>query len=71
VEIGDDHLLGANLVVVDAGGLDDDEALVAIDTGGIAKGLQDEASTNEFEVGFKDFFAQTLKQHRILLVLIT
>ena len=26
VEVGDDHVLGAEVVVVDAGGLDDDEA---------------------------------------------
>ncbi len=32
--------------VVDAGGLDDDEALIASDTGSVAKGVQDEASTD-------------------------
>ena len=31
VEVGDDHLAGLELVVVDAGGLDDDEALFAVD----------------------------------------
>ena len=31
VEVGYDHVLGAEIVVVDAGGLDDDEALLAVD----------------------------------------
>jgi hypothetical protein len=41
VEVGDDHVLGAKVVVVDAGGLDDDEALGAVDSAGVAEGVED------------------------------
>jgi hypothetical protein len=66
VEIGDDHVLRAKLV--DAGGLDDDEALRAVHAGGVAKGVENEASADELEVGFEDFFAQSPKQHAVLFV---
>ena len=54
LEIGDDHVFGTELVVVDAGGFDDDEALGAVDSGGVAEGVEDEAAFDEFEVGFED-----------------
>ena len=54
LEVGDDHEFGDELVVVDAGGFDDDEALVAVDTAGVAEGIEDEAALDEFEVGFED-----------------
>jgi len=54
VEVGDDHEFGDEFVVVDAGGLDDNEALVAIDTAGIAESVEDEAALDEFEIGFED-----------------
>ncbi len=63
VEVGDDHVLGAEVVVVDAGGLDDDEALFAIDAGGVAEGVEDEAALDELEVGFEDLFAEFGEEH--------
>ena len=63
VEVGDDHVLGAEIVVVDARGLDDDEALLAVDAACVAEGVEDEAAANEFKVGFEDFFAEGLEQH--------
>ena len=65
IEVGDDHVLGAEVVVVDAGRLDDDEALFAIDAGGVAEGVEDEAALDQFEVGFEDLFAELLEEHGI------
>jgi len=63
VEVGDDHEFGDEFVVVDAGGLDDDEALVAVDAAGVAEGVEDEAALDEFEVGFEDCGAKFFEQH--------
>ena len=63
VEVGDDHVLGAEVVVVDAGGLDDDEALLAVDAAGVAEGVEDEAAADEFEVGFEDGGAEIFEEH--------
>lgn len=63
LEIGDDHVFGAEVVVVDAGGLDDDEVLVAVDAAGVAEGVEHEASADKFEVGFKDGSAKFFKKH--------
>ena len=63
VEVGHHHVFRPEIVVVDAGGLDDDEALLAVDAGGVAEGIEDEASFYEFEVGFEDFFAKLLEEH--------
>jgi hypothetical protein len=63
VEVGDDHVFGAEVVVVDAGGLDDDEALLAVNAGGVAKGVEDQAAADEFEVRFEDDFAKLLEEH--------
>ena len=54
VEVGDDHEFGDELVVVDTGGFDDDQALGAVDAAGVAEGVEDEAAFDEFEVGFED-----------------
>ena len=43
LEVADDHILGAELGVVDAGGLDDDGVRAAVDSGGVAEGEEDEA----------------------------
>ena len=67
VEVGDDHVLGAEVVVVDAGGLDDDEALGAVDAGGVAEGVEDEAFADQFEVGFEDFGAELFEEHEGIL----
>ena len=63
VEIGDDHVVGAELVVVDAGGLDDDETLLAVDAAGVAEGVEDEAALDQFEIGVEDGGAELLEQH--------
>jgi hypothetical protein len=63
VEIGDDHVLGTELVVVDAGGLDDDEALLAVYSAGVTEGVKDEAAADEFEVGFEDGSAEFFEEH--------
>jgi len=63
VEIGDDHMFGTEVVVVDAGGLDDDQTLLAIDAAGVAKGIEDQAAFYEFKISFEDGGAQILQQH--------
>lgn len=65
-EIGDDHVLGTEVVVVDTGGLDHDKSLLAIDSGGVAEGVEDEASLDELEIGFKDLFTELLEEHDVL-----
>jgi hypothetical protein len=65
VEVGDDHVPGAELVVVDARGLDDDQTLLPVDAGSVAEGVEDQAAADEFEVGFQDFFAKALQVHRV------
>lgn len=65
VEVGDDHVLGAEIVVVDAGGLDDDETLLAVDSASVAEGVEDEAAADEFEVGFEDGGAEFFEKHGI------
>ncbi len=62
-EVGDDHVLGAEVVVVDAGGLDYDESLLAVDAGGVAEGVEDEAAADEFEVGFEDLGTEIFEEH--------
>jgi hypothetical protein len=66
VEVGDDHELGNEFVVVDAGGLDDDEAFFAVDAAGVAEGVEDEAALDEFEVGFEDCGAKFFEEHGFL-----
>jgi len=66
VEVGDDHEFGDEFVVVDAGGLDDDEALGAVDATGVAEGVEDEATLDEFEVGFEDLRAKFFEEHGVL-----
>jgi hypothetical protein len=66
VEVGDDHEFGDEFVVVDAGGLDDDEALFAVDAAGVAEGVEDEATLDEFEVGFEDLGAKFFEEHGFL-----
>lgn len=63
VEVGHYHVFRAEIVVVDAGGFDDDEALLAVDAGGVAEGVEDEAAFDEFKVGFEDLFAKRLEEH--------
>src|SRR5882757_2276412 len=65
VEVGDDHEFGDEFVVVDAGGLDDDEALVAVDAAGVAEGVEDQAALDYFEVGFEDLGAKFFEEHRV------
>jgi hypothetical protein len=66
VEVGDDHEFGDEFVVVDARGLDDDEALFAVDAAGVAEGVEDEAALDEFEVGFEDLGAKFFEEHSFL-----
>jgi hypothetical protein len=63
VEIGDNHVPGAELVIGDAGRFDDDQPLLPVDAGSIAEGVQDKSATDQFEIGFKDFFAKALQVH--------
>ena len=59
-------MFGEKLVVVDAGGLDDDEVLYAVDAAGVSEGVEDEAATDEFEVGFEDGGAKFFEEHAFL-----
>ena len=63
VEVGDDHVAGAEVIIGDAGGLDHNQSLLAINAGGVAEGVEDEAAADELEVGVKDLFAKGLKEH--------
>ncbi len=65
VEVRNYHAFNAEVVVIDAGGLDDDEALLAIDAADVAEGIEDEAATNQFEVGFEDGGAEGFEEHGI------
>lgn len=67
VEVGHHHVFRPEVVVVDTGGLDDDEALGAVDARGVAEGVEDEAALDEFEVGFEDLFAELLEEHGVAL----
>ena len=63
VQVGHDHVLGAELVVLNPRGLDDDQALFAVDSGGVAKGVQHEAAADEFKIRFEDGFAELGQEH--------
>src|SRR6266851_7817640 len=63
VQVGYDHVLRPQVVVVDSRRLDDDEPLLAIDPAGVAEGVEDQATFDEFEVGFKDSGSQLFQQH--------
>lgn len=65
IQIRDYHVLGAEVVVVDPGGFDDNKALFAIDATGVAEGVKHEAAADEFEVGFQHLGTQVLQQHEI------
>ena len=64
VEVRDHHILWLEVVVVDAGGLDDDQPLLAVDARGVAEGVEDEAAADEFEVSFEDLGTEFFKQHK-------
>src|SRR6266702_487835 len=63
VQVGYDPVLRPQDVVVDSRRLDDDEPLLAIDAAGVAEGVEDQATFDEFEVGFKDSGSQLFQQH--------
>ena len=63
VEVGDDHEFGDQLIIFDPRGLDDDQALVAVDAAGVAEGVEDEAALDDFEVGFEDLGTKFLEEH--------
>jgi hypothetical protein len=63
VEVGDDHVFWPEVVVIDAGGLDDDEALLAVDAGSIAEGVEDQAALDQFQICFEDSGAKGFEEH--------
>jgi hypothetical protein len=66
IEIGDDHVLGVEVIIFNAGGFDDDEALVAVDAAGVAEGVENKATPDEFEIGFEHLGAQFFEEHGVL-----
>lgn len=54
-----------HLVVLHAAGLDDDEALFAVDAADVAPGEGDQAVLGEEEVGRKDLFLEFLQHHSL------
>jgi hypothetical protein len=63
LKIADDHVLGLEFFVRDTAGLNRDETLVAVETAGIAEGIDDESAANQFQICFEHLFAERLQQH--------
>ena len=70
LEVGDDHVLGAEVVVGDAAGLDDDEIVFAGNAAGVAESEEDQTAADEFEVGLQDLFAEVVKVHGRVSILL-
>jgi hypothetical protein len=58
VEVADHHVLGAELGVLDAAGLDDDEAACAVDPAGVAEGEEHEAGLDDVEIGLENLLLE-------------
>jgi hypothetical protein len=59
-------VVGIHLVVGNAAGFDDHESVVARDAAGVAKGVEHQSATNQFEIGFENFFTETREKHSVL-----
>ena len=57
VEVCDHHVGGGHLLVGNAAGFDDAEAVLAGDRAGIAEGEDYESAADQIEIGFKHFGA--------------
>src|SRR5262249_16083837 len=66
-EIGHDHVGGPHLVISDPAGLDYHQPFFTGDAAGIAEGVDDQAATNQLQVGLKDLFTKRLQPHGTLL----
>ena len=66
LQVDDDHVLRREVLVIDAGRLDDHQAALAVDARDVAPGKGDKAVFGQVHVGLPDKFAQTL-QHTIFL----
>ena len=67
-QVHDHQILGPELVVLHAGGLDDEQALLAVDAADVAPGVGDEAVAGQLHIGLKDCFLQFLEHRCILLI---
>jgi hypothetical protein len=74
-EVDQDHVAGREILVGHAAGLDRENALVAIEGGGVAEGQVDEAMLQQGHVGFVGFAFEVVehggacrKRYRALLV---
>jgi len=63
LQVADDHMFGPQFVVGHAAGFDGNQTLIAVDAAGIAKGVDNQAATNEFQVCLEHLFAECLQQH--------
>jgi hypothetical protein len=57
-------MFGLHGFVRDTAGLDDHEGIFAGDPAGVAKRVQNQSATNQFEIGFKNFFAEFGEKHQ-------
>src|SRR5581483_9078222 len=60
-QIANDNVRRRELFVGNAARLDRDKAIASRNATGVSKGVQHQAAADEFEIGFKDFFAQGFK----------
>src|SRR5579871_5622561 len=65
VEIGYHHIAGAHLVIRNAAGLDDDEPFFERHGAGVTKGINDQTTPDELEVGFVNLSPQRLQQSNL------
>lgn len=61
-------MLRLELLVRNSARFNGDKTLFAVDTTGVAEGVNDEATTDKFEVGLEDLFAERLQQHGVEVV---
>jgi hypothetical protein len=58
VQIDDDKILGLHGFVWNAARLDHDQTILPRYSAGIAERIKNEATPNQLEIGFQDFFAE-------------
>jgi hypothetical protein len=68
LQIGDDQMFRPHILVRNATRFDDHQTFLPRDATGIAKGVQDKASSYQFEIGFQYLFAQTLQHSSVSLL---
>ena len=68
LEVADDHVVGAELVVVNAGRLDHKETRLGVELGGVAPSEDDQPVLGQVHVRLVDLLAQFLEHHCFVLL---